>query len=83
MCHVPTVRESSNSAGSVWKARNLYNVLIAEESLRQTPGILKKWSSGLATISQTDSRHQPLVVFQKGGGAMMKIGDKFKDKITG
>jgi hypothetical protein len=42
MRHVPIVSKSSNSTGSFWKGRSLYDVPIAEGSLRQTTLISKK-----------------------------------------
>jgi hypothetical protein len=68
------------------KPKSLYNVLIAEESLSSTSLIRKKRQYGSFRISQANFWPQPVIVpreVKKGEGAMMKIGDRFKDKTTG
>jgi len=83
MRYVLIARRNLNSARLDWKQRRLYNVPFAEESLSSTWRILKRRQYESSKISQTDCGRQAVMVSRKRGRTMMKIGDRFKDKITG
>ncbi len=76
---------NSSWTWSVWTPKSLYNVLFAGDSLSWTSLILKKRPYGFRIV-QTEFWPQTVIVSQevrKRDGAMMKIGDRFKDKTTG
>jgi hypothetical protein len=83
MRYVLIARRNSNSARLGWEQRRLYNVPFAEESLSSTRRIPKRRQYESPEISQTDCGRQAVMVSRKRGRTMMKIGDRFKDKITG